>query len=132
MTNTNIATGDSQRSDSRLHVDGSHSILLILKGSRLVYIHPEHLDGAKKCPAHLWEDGAQQIDLDKFDAGHSKLGFVAFPVEPGDLISQSQGCAKNASCATGDIVFIERRRPHRIVANAGAVALSFTALCTDN
>ena len=132
MTNTNIATGDSQHSDSKLHVNGSHSTLLMLKWSRLVHIHTEHLDGPKKCPDHLWEDGAQQIDLEKFDAGHSRLGFVAFPVEPGDLISQSQGHAKNASCATGDVVFIESRRPHRIVANAGAVALSFTTLFTDN
>ena len=109
-----LCTGDQQRSDSLLHKDGNHGILVPLTGSRLVFVHKPRTN-LNSC--QLSCDGRASgrnstlpdMSIERFMECYKEYGFVRIEANPGDMI------------------FLERTRPHRVLSTPGSIALTLTA-----
>jgi hypothetical protein len=89
-----IAThvGGNNNGDSTLHKDGNHGILLVLRGSRTIFVHTPNVDDFNN-PCTLDIDGrpAAQLPERQMNEVYREHNFVKFEAKPGDL-SVTQRC----------------------------------------
>jgi hypothetical protein len=100
-------TGECRQSDSGLHKDSTHHLLVALKGSRRVYLHAATVATLACTLPHEGYLDSEQIPIEEFEATHAEHGFVSVDLEAGDAL------------------FIEKDRVHRAVGNAGSVGVAF-------
>jgi hypothetical protein len=115
------------RGDSYLHTDGNHGILAVLKGTRVAYVHaPNVNDLERRCQLDTTgADGHNQVPEDKMKEIYHDHEFVRFVAQPGDLTIQERFFM--TACFIGDVIFLNRTRPHRFISEPGSIAISICA-----
>jgi hypothetical protein len=98
-----VHTGMRSSSDSGLHTDGTHHLLLVTKGTRTVFMYKPAVND-HTCPllSLELEEKSAPIPVDLFDQNYEQFGFERVEVHAGDAI------------------LIERYRAHRVIGHPGS------------